>query len=184
MFIIEPCCTQRHWPELRKMLGDDGTVEWEGYGDLSITELLPVMLLPYSEVEMIVATPSLPNQAAESLRFWMKKKWSTRDGGRADVISRLTIVADLSEKKSPLASGWLKVNPFGNRLVLENTEQHDTAIILPDMALYGPINMAYGYHFHALATKCRQTIDELRARILSQARHTLPLTQSNKRSIM
>ena len=163
MFLIEPCCTQRHWPELRKQLGDGGTMQWEGYGDLSIVELLPVILARYTEVEMMLAAPSIPNRAAEALAYWLRRQMVTVDGKRnVPVLSRLTIVADLSEKRSPLASTWLKENPYGVRLVLKNVQQDETALILPDIALYGPFNMTYGNHFTATATKNAKTIAELR----------------------
>ena len=163
MFLIEPCCTQKHWPELRKQLGDGGTMPWEGYGDLSIAELLPVILASYTEVEMMLAAPSIPNLAAEVLAYWLRRQMVTVDGKRqVPVLSRLTIVADLSEKRSPLASTWLKENPYGERLVLKNVQQDDTALILPDIALYGPFNLTYDKHFTATATKNVTTIDGLR----------------------
>ena len=163
MFLIEPCCTQKHWPELRKQLGDGGTMSWEGYGDLSIAELLPVILAHYTEVEMMLAAPSIPNRAAEVLAYWMRRRIVTIDGKRnVLVLSRLTIVADLSEKRSPLASTWLKKNPYGERLVLKNVQQDETALILPDIALYGPFNLTYGQRFTATATKNAKTIAEMR----------------------
>lgn len=163
MFLIEPCCTQKHWPELRKQLGDGGTMLWEGYGDLSIAELLPVILARYTEVEMILAAPSIPSRAAEVLAYWLRRQMVTVDGKRkVPVLSRLTIVADLSEKRSPLASTWLKKNPYGERLVLKNVQQNDTALLLPDIALYGPFNLTYGNHFTATITKNAKTIAELK----------------------
>jgi hypothetical protein len=163
MFLIEPCCTQKHWPELRRRLGEDGTMMWEGYGDLSITELLPVILARYTEVEMMLVAPAVPNRAAEALAYWLRRQLVTIDGMRkVSVLSRLTVVADLSEKRSPLASAWMKENPFGERLILKNVQQNDTALILPDIALYGPMNLTYGKHFTATATKNIKTIAELR----------------------
>lgn len=163
MFLIEPCCTQKHLPELRKQLGDGGTMLWEGYGDLSIAELLPVILARYTEVEMILAAPSIPSRAAKVLAYWLRRQMVTVDGKRkVPVLSRLTIVADLSEKRSPLASTWLKENPYGERLVLKNVQQNDTALLLPDIALYGPFNLTYGNHFTATITKNAKTIAELK----------------------
>ena len=163
MFLIEPCCTQKHWPELRKQLGDGGTMSWEGYGDLSIAELLPVILARCTEVEMLLVAPSIPNHAAETLAYWLRRKMVTVDGKRIEhVLSRLTIVADLSEKRSPLASTWLKGNPYSERLVLKNVQQDETALILPDIALYGPFNLTYGQHFTATATKNAKTIAKMR----------------------
>jgi hypothetical protein len=51
-----------------------------------------------------------------------------------------------------VASTWKKENPFGERLVLRDIHQEDTAILLPDFAITGPVNMRYGHHFTATAT--------------------------------
>lgn len=162
-FLIEPCCTQKQWPELRKQLGDGGTMSWEGYGDLSIAELLPVILANATEIDMMLVAPSIPNRAAETLAYWMRRQLVTVDGKRnVLVLSRLTILADFSEKRSPLASTWLKENPYGKRLVLKNVQQNDTALLLPDIALYGPFNLTYGNHFTATITKNAKTIAELK----------------------
>lgn len=164
MFLIEPCCTQKHIPALRSKLGADGTAFFHGYGDLSLAEMLPVLLTRYSEVEMMMVTPALPDGAANVLKRIMQRQWPTIDGkGKLNTISHLTLVADLREKKSPAASAWLKENPFGGRLTLKNVQQNDTAIILPDLALYGNINLTYGGHFTAIATKNAKTITSLRS---------------------
>ena len=147
---------------LMDMLGDDGTVLFEGYGDLSVSELLSVILPAYSETDMTVVAPSLPDHAAKALCYWMKKKWATVDGRLADVIGRLTVVANLSERRSPAASGWTACNPFPGRLVTRSVHQNDTAIILPDLAIYGPVNMTYGGHFTASVTRDAGIIGELR----------------------
>ena len=163
MHLIEPCCTQRHWPALRSQLGTDGTAFFHGYGDLSLTELLPVILLRYEEVDMMLVAPTLPDMAAETLRYWLRRQLAKMDGsGKVHTLAHLTLITDLSEKRSPLASTWLKDNPFGDRLTLKNVQQNDTAILLPDLALYGPINLAYGRHFTAVATKNAATIQSLR----------------------
>ncbi len=163
MLLIEPCCSQKHLRRLRESIGEEGTVLWHGYGDLSFSELLPPLLLNYSETELMVVAPRLPDQVAEMMAKWMKKQWTKMDGtGSVDVIARLTLVTNLTEKQSPLASTWLKDNPFGDRLKLRNVQQNDTAILLPDLALYGPINLTYGHHFTATATKNARTIAALR----------------------
>lgn len=110
---------------------------------------------------MIVA-PSVPNGAAKVLRQMMDKQWS--DGkGMVNAIGHLTLVADLRKSKSPAASLWLQENPFGGRLTLHDVQQNDTAIILPDIALYGSINLTYGGHFSGIATKRARTIESLRS---------------------
>ena len=161
MFLIEPCCTQKQLLALRKKLGDDGTTFFHGYGDLSLAELLPVLMTRYSEVNIMIVAPALPNGAAKVLRQMMEKQWS--DGkGQVNAIGHLTLVADLRKSKSPVASAWVQENPFPGRLTIHDVQQNDTAIILPDIALYGSINLTYGGHFSGIATKRARTIESLR----------------------
>lgn len=151
--LIEPCCANRHVMQLRDAIGTKGTMEIEGYGDLSLTELLPAILTRYSETELLIAAPTLPDQAAEIIDKWMRKQWARMDGrGKLDVISHLTLITDLRRRKSPMISQWQKNNPFGERLTLIDLQQDDTAILLHDFAIIGPVNMQYGYHFTATAT--------------------------------
>lgn len=160
--LIQPCCAQKELRELRNILEKEGTAQMEGYGDLSLTELLPAMLTRYSNAEMLIAAPSLPDQAAEIIATWMRKQWARMDGcGNVNVIARLTIVSDLSEAASPDASVWLKENPYGERLVLHDMRQDATAILLPDFAIEGPVNMRYGKHFTATAYGKREDVDGL-----------------------
>lgn len=163
MHLIEPCCTQKHIARLRKALGEDGTDFFHGYGDLSLTEMLPVILMHYSEADLLFVAPTLPDTATELFATWMRKQWMKIDGsGKVYVIRHLMLIADLRENKSPLASAWAKDNPFPGRLTLKNAQQNDTAILLPDIALWGPINLTYGGHFTAMATKNARTIASLR----------------------
>lgn len=146
-----------------KALGEDGTTWWHGYGDLSLAELLPAILPLYSETEMILVAPALPDMAAEAVARGMRRQWAKMNGtGNVNAIAHLTIITDCSEKRSPLASTWLKEKPFGERLAIRNVQQNDTAILFPDIALWGPINMTYGGHFMAMATKNARTISSLR----------------------
>lgn len=164
MYLVEPCCSQKHLRLLRKSLGEDGTALFHGYGDLSLNELLPPLLTSCSETHLLIATPYLPDLIAETLLKWMRKQWVQMDGkGKENVIAHLTLITDLSEKRSPLASTLVKDNPFGERLTLKNVQQNDTALLLPDLALYGAINLQYGHHFTAIATKNARTIATLRS---------------------
>ena len=43
MKLIEPCCAERQMRQLRNAIGKNGTRQFEGYGDLSLTELLPAL---------------------------------------------------------------------------------------------------------------------------------------------
>lgn len=168
MFVIEPCCTQKQLLALRRKLGDDGTTFFHGYGDLSLAELLPVLLTRYTETEMLIVAPSLPNGAAKVLRQMLDKQWS--DGkGQVNAIGHLTLVADLRKSKSPAASAWVQENPFPGRLTLLDVQQNDTAVILPDIALYGSMNLTYGGHFSGIATRRARTIESLRSMYTSLA---------------
>ena len=162
MYIIEPCCASRQLMQIRDAMGRNGSVLFEGYGDMSLTELLPAIMTRYSETELLIAAPAMPDQAAEVITRWMNQKWSRSDGrGKLNAIRRLTIIADLSEEVSPVASGWLKGSPFGERLTLVDRQQADTAILLPDFAVTGPVNMRYGRHFVATATVHKDSVDSL-----------------------
>ena len=162
MHLIEPCCTQKHLRELRNTIANGGTTDFEGYGDLSLSELLGPLLMRYNGTRLMLVAPTLPDQAAEVIGKWMRKQWARVDGrGMIDIISHLTIIADLSEEKSPIASLWLKENPFGERLMLYNLKQEETVILLPDFAITGPVNMRYGHHFVATATTEPEKVRDL-----------------------
>lgn len=162
MKLIQPCCAERDLRELRDALKDGGSREIEGCGDLSLAELLPAILTRYYETEMLIAAPSMPDQTAEAVATWMRRSIARMDGkGRLDYIAHLTVVADLSPEQSPMASRWLEKNPFGDRLALVDTQQADTAVLLPDFAITGPVNMRYGNQFTATATTDRDKVDGL-----------------------
>ena len=164
MNLIEPCCTQRHWPRVRNQLGKDGTVFFHGYGDLSLTELLPVILVRYDEVEMTLVTPYLPDMTVETLIYWLRRRLPKMDGtGNINVLRHLTLISDFSKRRSPMAASWMEDNPFPERLALKNIQQNDTAILLPDIAVYGNVNLQYGGHFTAIATKNAGLIENLRS---------------------
>ena len=163
MHLIEPCCAPKHLLALRHILSESDTALWHGYGDLSLAELLPALLTRYSEVELAIVAPALPDPATETIDKMMRREWMRMDGkGKVWNVGHLTLIADLSEKRSPMASAWLKSNPLPERLTLRNVQQNDTAILLPDIALWGPINLTYGGHFTAMATKNARTIATLR----------------------
>lgn len=165
MLVIEPCCAERQIRQLRNLIGRYETREFEGYGDLSLTELLPAILAHYSEVDVMIVAPTIPDQAAEVIERSMRKQWARMDGkGKLNVIAHLTLVADMRRKKSPKAAQWLRQNPFADRLTLVNRQQGDTAILLPDMAITGPINLQYGNNFTATATASESRISMLRDR--------------------
>lgn len=147
---------------MREELKKSETTLFECFDDMSLTELLPALLTRYSEAEMLIAAPVLPDRAADTIVYWMRKQWARMDGnGKSDVISKLTIVTDLSQGKSPSASEWMQENPFGERLVLVNRQQTQYAILLPDIAILNFVNMQYGNHFVATATTKSSLVKDL-----------------------
>ena len=162
MMTIEPCCAQKQFPMLRDAIGDHGKTFFEGYGDMSLTELLPAILSRYVEIDMIIAAPAIPNQAADIIYEWMRRTWGRMDGkGRMNCLHKLTIIADLGDSASPKASQWVKSNPFPDRLVLVDKAQTDTALLLPDLAVTGPLNFRYGEHFVCETTAIQGEVDAL-----------------------
>ena len=147
---------------LRDAIGDHGKTFFEGYGDMSLTELLPAILSRYVEIDMIIAAPTIPDQAADIIYEWMRRTWGRMDGkGRMNCLHKLTIIADLGDSASPKASQWVKNNPFPDRLVLVDKAQTDTALLLPDLAVTGPLNFRYGEHFVCEATAIQGEVDAL-----------------------
>lgn len=168
MFLIQPCCTAKHLLQLRGKMGEGGTTFLHGYGDMSMAELLPHLLTRYDGVELMIVAPSLPAAAAEAIAEAMDRRNVTRDGkGMIYTVGRLTIVTDLRKKKSPQASAWLTENPWGDRLKVVNTQQNDTAVLLPDIAIFGNVNLSYGGHFTCVATRKKSLIEDLRRNYLS-----------------
>lgn len=162
MLLIEPCCAERQMRQLRNAIGKSGTRQFEGYGDLSLTELLPAILTRYSETKMMIVAPTIPDQAADIIERWMRKQWARMDGrGKLNVIAHLTIIADLRRRKSPKASQWMKDNPFADRMTLIDRQQTDTAMLLPDFAITGPVNLRYGHKFTATATADTEQVSAL-----------------------
>lgn len=162
MFLIEPCCVQKHLGALRNSISNGGTAQFEGYGDLSLAELLGPLVNHYSGTRMLIAAPTLPDQAAEVIEKWMYKQWARMDGrGKVDAISHLTIIAKLEKEKSGYISKWVEKQAFGDRLTLVDIEQDETAILFPDFAITGPVNIRYGHHFTATATTEPEKVAEL-----------------------
>lgn len=171
MRTIEPCCARRQLIELRDSIKDGGTTQFQGYGDMSLTELLPCLLTRYTETELMIVAPSMPDQATEVINRWMRQQWPHANGkDKLDTIARLTIVADLSPMKSPIMSEWMKDNPFAGRLTLVNRQQADTAILLPDIAITGPLNLRYGQNFVCTVTTVKEQVRNLWKQYLSESK--------------
>lgn len=150
--------------QLREAIKHGGKTQFQGFGDLSLTELLPALLTRYSETELLIAAPAIPDQAADIIHRWVKKQWARMDGkGKIDVVSKLTIVADLSAEQSPKVSEWLKENPFPGRLVLADkpVAADQQALLLPGIAITGPLNLRYGQNFTCAVTTIQDEVDGL-----------------------
>ena len=146
MQIIQPCCTKKALCRLRETTDKGGTRTFECYGDMSITELLPALMTRYAETEMLIAAPSIPDQAAEAIAWEMRRRWSRADGmGKMDEISHLTIITDVS--RSPQLMIWIGDDTFGDRLTVIDRRQEEDVILLPDLAILGFKNMRYSEHF-------------------------------------
>lgn len=181
MMTIEPCCAQKQFPMLRDAIGDNGKTLFEGYGDMSLTELLPAILSRYVEIDMTIVAPAIPDQAADIIYEWMRRTWGRMDGkGRMNCLHQLTIIADLSENASPKASQWQKNNPFPDRLILVDKAQTDTVLLLPDLAVTGPLNFRYGEHFVCEATAIQGEVDALWKRYREVAKPTKPTARKQK----
>jgi hypothetical protein len=162
MYIIEPCCAERQVAALRRSIDGGHAASIGGYEDMSLAELLPAVLTRYSETGMLIAAPSLPDQAADAVAAWMKRQWARADGnGYMNVIGHLTLIADLDAGVSPKASRWLRDNPFEGRLTLVDLRQEDTVVLLPDFAVTGPVNLRYGRRFTATATTIPSQVADL-----------------------
>lgn len=147
--------------DLRKALKQGGRDQIRGYGDMSLTELLPALLTSYNETELMIVAPAVPDQAAEIIAKWAKWQWVCIDGRKIYVLQHLTIIADLSPEQSPMASEWLRQNPFGDRLTLVDKAQDDTALLLPNIAITGPLNLRYGQNFTCNVTTVQEEVDAL-----------------------
>ena len=119
---------------------------------------------------MIVA-PTMPDQATEVITRWMRQQWPHANGvDKLNVVRQLTIIADLSPAKSPVMSDWLKDNPFAGRLVLVDRPQDDTAILLPDIAITGPLNLRYGQNFVCTVTTVPEEVRKLWEQYMSESK--------------
>lgn len=171
MHILEPCCIRRQLLNLRDSIENGGRTQFQGYGDLSITELLPALLARYTETEMMIVAPTMPDQATEVITRWMRQQWPHANGiDKLNVVRQLTIITDLSPAKSPVMSDWVKDNPFTGRLVLVDRPQADTAILLPDIAITGPLNLRYGQNFVCTVTTVPEEVRNLWEQYMSESK--------------
>ena len=86
----------------------------------------------------------------------------------------------LGENASPKASQWVKNNPFPDRLTLVDKAQTDTVLLLPDLAVTGPLNFRYGEHFVCEATAIQGEVDALWKRYTEVAKPTKRTARKQK----
>ena len=107
MKLIQPCCAERNLRELRDALKDGGRSDIEGFGDLALTELLPAILTRYYETDMLIAAPSVPDQAAEATRILnLLCKYSGRI--TAEMLDKNTYNVETGEWKQ-VADEWARL---------------------------------------------------------------------------
>lgn len=148
---------------------------------MSLTELLPAILSRYVEIDMIIAAPEIPDQAADIIYEWMRRTWGRMDGkGRMNCLHKLTVIADLGDSVSPKAAQWVKNNPFPDRLTLVDKAQTDTVLLLPDLAVTGPLNFRYGEHFVCEVTTIQSEVDALWERYTEVAKPTKRTARKQK----
>lgn len=151
---------------VRDAIGKNGTTMFEGYGDLSLTELLPAILTRYCETDLLIAAPQMPEQATEIIQTWMRRQLARMDGkGKLNYVKSLTIVTDVSLSASAVAE-WAKGGAFEDRVRVIDRTQEDTMIVLPDFAIVGPVNMRYGEHFTATATARTEIVEMMKEKAL------------------
>lgn len=180
MRTIEPCCASKQFMFLRDSIGENGKTQFQAYEDMSLTEFLPALLTRYTETNMLIVAPTIPDQAFDIINLWLNKEWARNDGkGTLNCLSQLTIVADFSKAVSPKASHWLTDNPFGARLKVVDRKQEDTALLLPDIAVTGPMNFKYGRKFVCDVTTIPDEVSALWKRYAKLAE---PIRNKRKKS--
>lgn len=143
-----------------------------GYGDMTLCELLPVMLERYAECEVMVAVPTLPPQLREVLDRWTRQTWG--DGSRA--VARIWVITDARESKSPGAAEWSR----DAGVAMASCQQNDTTVVVrgrgsrvesqgsrgegrefgEDVMVMGAVNVRPSGMFTAVVTKDEKMIAE------------------------
>ena len=151
MNLLEPCCIQRQLSDLCRAIKDGGEAEFNYYGDLSLTELLPALLERYNKTKLLIVAPSIPDTAAEVIASWARRQWKRMDGsGSFYALQHITIVTSLAA--SPAVGSWLEKNLFGDRLTVVDANQGEHIIALHNLAISGFRNMRYGENGTAVIT--------------------------------
>ena len=159
-YLLEPCCIQRQLSDLCRAIKDGGEAEFNYYGDLSLTELLPALLERYNKTRLLIVAPSIPDTAAEVIASWARRQWKRMDGsGSFYALQHITIVTSLAA--SPAVGSWLEKNLFGDRLTVVDANQGEHIIALHNLAISGFRNMRYGENGTAVITTEPEKIESL-----------------------
>jgi len=146
MVTIEPCCAHKHWKKVLKELELNGTVLMRGYGDMTLSELLPEVLAGYTEADVLMALPTAPEAARVLLRSMLHRTWGMQEGGNVNNVARLRLLTDARASRSPGLVEWAQRQ---ERLELASAQQNDTIILVEDgrqqgadrLAIMGPVNV-------------------------------------------
>ncbi len=171
MITIEPCCANKHWKQVLKELEMKKTVLVNGYGDMTLTELLPEVLQRYSEADVLMALPTVPEQMRTLVGRMLRRTWALAQGGNVDVVRRLRLITDARASKSPGLVEWAQGQ---ERLRLANAQHNDTLIIVHNgnpqgecaLAIMGPVNMVPCGQWTAMVTRDPVLLAELRAEMV------------------
>lgn len=170
MKLIEPCCSQRHVPELLSLLEDSDPLFFQGFGDLSLSDLLSPLLSGISLSDVLLMCPTLPSPIHPFLRSWYLKRWSTGDSSDGTPpIASLTIVTDCRSSRSGDIRAWrdslIQDGLPCQSVALSHYVQNDTCLIVNDLLIYGNMNIVPRNPFSAIVTRSPHLVSEYRARI-------------------
>ena len=158
MLTIEPCCTQKHWPKILHNLKDTSYVYFEGYGDMTLNELLPVVFDGFSDADVMLAVPVMPERLISTLRELTKRSWANPSGrGSVPLIKRFRIITDARSTKSPGVLDFcreLRSQCAGSGVA--SLQQNDTIIIVRDaystIMIFGSVNSRPSCQWTAFVT--------------------------------
>ena len=142
---IEPCCANKHWKKVLAELELKKTVLIEGYGDMTLNELLPVALGRCQEAEVIITAPLMPEELCRTIGTLLYHTWALPDGGNINKIAHMRVITDARASKSPAVMEWAK--RYGGQVELASCQQNDTMVLVTDsnsaddMAIVGPVNV-------------------------------------------
>jgi len=139
-----------------RQLEERQTVVFEGYGDLTLNELLPVLGDIHIGQDITIITPNVPRYLLSGIQH-MLAATVVKKGKNTLRHPHMTITTDTSEQHSP----GLKelADRVGDRITLNHQQLSDTMILLQGELWFG--NVGHGKHFHGIVTREPFLIREL-----------------------